>query len=93
MAGPPKTIADGLLTSLSNFTFSIIQKNVDYIYTVTEEAIVNAMRLVWERMKIIIEPSSAVALAVVLQNKQVFANRKIGIIISGGNVDLNHLPF
>ncbi|HBS85363.1 MAG TPA: serine dehydratase [Bacteroidales bacterium] len=89
----PKTIADGLLTSLSDLTLSIIRKNVDEIITVREETIIRAMRLVWERMKIIIEPSSAVTLAVVLENPEKFKNKKTGLIISGGNVDLNKLPF
>jgi len=93
LAGPPKTIADGLLTSLSPLTFEIIQKNVDDIFTVTEESIIEAMRMVWERMKIIIEPSSAVPIAVILENKSLFKNKQIGIIISGGNVDLEKLPF
>jgi len=89
----PNTIADGLLTSLSELTFSIIRQNVDEIITVTEQQIIDAMRLVWERMKIIIEPSSATVLAVILANKDKFKLQKIGLIISGGNVDLNNLPF
>jgi len=89
----PNTIADGLLTSLSNLTFTIIKNNVDEIITVTEQQIIDAMRLVWERMKIIIEPSSATVLAVVLANKEQFVTKKVGLIISGGNVDLNNLPF
>ncbi len=89
----PNTIADGLLTSLSNLTFTIIKNNVDEIITVTEQQIIDAMRLVWERMKIIIEPSSATVLAVVLANKEQFATKKVGLIISGGNVDLKNLPF
>jgi len=89
----PKTIADGLLTSLGEINFAIIQKNVDDIVTVSEQSIVNAMRLVWERMKLIIEPSSAVALAAILENKERFSNKRIGIILSGGNVDLANLPF
>ena len=89
----PNTIADGLLTSLSDLTFSIIKQNVDEIITVTEYQIIEAMRLVWERMKIVIEPSSATVLAIVLSNKKKFKNKKIGLIISGGNVDLEVLPF
>jgi len=89
----PKTIADGLLTSLSELTFTMINTYVDDIYTVTEEAIIVAMQLIWKRMKIIIEPSSAVPLAVVLQNKEFFNGKKAGIILSGGNVDLTNLPF
>ncbi len=87
------TIADGLRTQLGDKNFPIIQKYVDGIIRVTEAEIVAAMRLVWERMKIIIEPSSAVALAAVLTEKDKFQNKKVGIIISGGNVDLQNLPF
>ncbi|WP_108424989.1 pyridoxal-phosphate dependent enzyme [Flagellimonas amoyensis] len=87
------TIADGLKTQLGDRNFPIIQKHVEQIVRVTEEEIVSAMRLIWERMKIICEPSSAVALAAVLREKEIFKDRKIGVIISGGNVDLAHLPF
>jgi threonine dehydratase len=89
----PLTIADGLLTSLSELTFSIIRSKVDAIYTVKEESIIECMLLVWERMKIIIEPSSATVLAVVKENPGVFRGRKAGLIISGGNVDFRNLPF
>lgn len=87
------TIADGLKTELGDINFPIIQKHVEKIIRVTEEEIISAMRLAWERMKIIIEPSSAVALAALIKEKQQFKDKKIGIIISGGNVDLNNLPF
>jgi threonine dehydratase len=89
----PNTIADGLLTSLSERTFKIISKYVDDIFTCKEESIIAAMRLVFERMKIVIEPSSAVPLAVVLENPEKFKRQRIGIILSGGNVDLLRLPF
>ncbi len=89
----PVTCADGLLTSLSELTYSIIKSNVDNIFTVKEESIVSCMLLVWERMKIIIEPSSAAVLAVVKENPGIFRGRKIGLIISGGNVDFRKLPF
>lgn len=89
----PNTIADGLLTSLSSLTFQIIKDNVDDILTVKEETIVEAMRLIWERMKIIIEPSSAVPLAAIMENKYKFKDKNVGLIISGGNVDLQNLPF
>jgi threonine dehydratase len=89
----PKTIADGLLTSLGTLTFEIIRKNVDEIITVSEESIIKGMRLIWERMKIIIEPSSAVTIAAIIENPEKFSGKKIGIIISGGNVDLGKLPF
>jgi threonine dehydratase len=89
----PKTIADGLLTSLSQRTFTIIRENVDDIVTVSEEKIVEAMRLIWERMKIIIEPSSAVPLAAIMEGKVNVSGKKVGIILSGGNLDLGKLPF
>jgi threonine dehydratase len=89
----PKTIADGLLTSLGSLTFPIIMNEVDQIATVSEESIVAAMRMIWERMKIIIEPSSAVPLAAILENKVDVKGKKVGIILSGGNIDLGRLPF
>ncbi len=89
----PKTIADGLLTSLGERNFAIIMENVDDIVTVSEEKIVEAMRMIWERMKIIIEPSSAVPLAAILEGKIEIQNKKVGIILSGGNLDLGKLPF
>lgn len=89
----PNTIADGLKTSLSELTFSIIQKNVDAILTVSETAIIEAMQLIFLFLKIIIEPSSAVPLAAILQNKNRFKNSKVAIILSGGNIDLTNLPF
>jgi len=89
----PNTIADGLLTSLGEKTFGIIRQYVQDIIRVEEEEIKAAMRLVWERMKVIIEPSSAVPFAALLQQKQRFAGKKVGIIFSGGNVDLGKLPF
>jgi threonine dehydratase len=89
----PVTCADGLLTSLSELTFSVIRKNTDKILTVTEDSIIECMLLVWERMKIIIEPSSATVLAVVKENPDIFYGKKTGLIISGGNVDFRKLPF
>jgi threonine dehydratase len=89
----PDTIADGLRTSLGSLTFPIIRHLVSDIITVNDQATIEAMKLVWERMKIIIEPSSAVALAMIIKHKHKFTGKKIGIIISGGNVDLNHLPW
>ena len=89
----PLTVADGLLTSLSELTFAIIRKNVDRIFTVREETIIECMRLIWERMKIIIEPSSATTLAVIMENPGEFKDKIVGIIISGGNVDFRKLPF
>lgn len=87
------TIADGLRTSLGELPFQIIKKHVDDIITVDEESIVNAMRFIWERMNIIIEPSSAVPVAAVFNNPERFANKNIGIIITGGNIDLGNLPW
>ncbi len=89
----PDTIADGLRTSLGSLTFPIIRRLVSDIITVNDQATLDAMKLVWERMKIIIEPSSAVALAMVIKHKQKFAGQRIGIILSGGNVDLMNLPW
>lgn len=89
----PLTVADGLLTSLSDLTFSIIKKNTDSIITVKEESIIECMLLVWERMKIIIEPSSATVLAVVKENPELFRGKRSGLVISGGNVDFRKLPF
>ena len=89
----PVTCADGLLTSLSELTFSIIRKKVDKILTAKENSIIACMLLIWERMKIVIEPSSATVLAVVKENPGLFKGKKIGLIISGGNVDCRKLPF
>ncbi|MEM9298873.1 MAG: pyridoxal-phosphate dependent enzyme [Bacteroidota bacterium] len=89
----PKSVADGLLTSLGEKPFQIIMKYITDILLVTEAEIINAMRMVWERMKIIIEPSCAVPLAAVLRNSEQFKNQRIGIILTGGNVDLGKLPF
>ena len=83
----PKTIADGLLTSLSDLTFAAITTYVDDILTVTEAGIMQAMELLWERMKIVVEPSGCVPLAALLENKSVFENKRTGIILSGGNID------
>jgi len=89
----PKTIADGLRMFLGNLTFPIIQKHVSGIITVSEEAIVQGMKLVWERMKIVIEPSSAVPVAALLEKKFDFRGMRIGVILTGGNVDLDNLPW
>jgi threonine dehydratase len=89
----PNTIADGLRTSLCELTYTIIAAKCDGILTVTEEGIVEAMRIIWERMKILIEPSSAVPIAAMMEHPQYFAGKKVGTIISGGNVDLGDLPF
>jgi threonine dehydratase len=89
----PRTIADGLRTSLGTLTFPIIRRRVEQIVTVEEESIVTAMRHFWERTKIIIEPSAAVPLAAVLEAGFPIQGRRIGIILSGGNVDLDNLPW
>ncbi len=89
----PLTIADGLLTSLGSLTYPIITEYVDDIVTVSEEGIIRAMRLTWERMKIVIEPSAAVPLAAILENKVEVKGKTVGIILSGGNVDLDSLPW
>lgn len=89
----PQTIADGLRTSMGDKTYRIIRQHVKEIIRASETEIVDAMRLIWERMKIIIEPSAAVPLAAVLQTKGQWQGKKIGIILTGGNVDLELLPF
>ena len=88
-----KTIADGLLTYLGDKTLPIILNHVTDILTVSDEEIITAMRLIWERMKMVIEPSCAVPFAALLKNKERFAGQKVGIILTGGNVDLGKLPF
>ena len=90
---PPETIADGLRTGLGDMTFPIIKDLVNDIVRVSEEAIVYAMRTTWERTKLIIEPSAAVPLAALLDRQINLTGHNIGIILSGGNVDLERLPF
>ena len=93
----PRTIADGLLTGLGVRNFPLLQRHLDDIVRVSEEAIVQAMRLVWERMKIVVEPSAAVPLASLvdgaLASSDALGGRRIGIVLSGGNVDLDRLPW
>ena len=89
----PITIADGLKTQLGDINFPIIRKYVSNIIRVEESEIIAAMRYVWERMKIVIEPSSAVAVAALFRRRERFLKRKVGVIITGGNVDLSELPF
>lgn len=89
----PKTIADGLKTQLGDLNFPIIQKFVSKIIRVEESEIIESMKFIWERMKIVIEPSSAVAVAALFRNSSEFKNRRVGVILSGGNVDLSKLPF
>jgi len=89
----PNTIADGLRTTVGPINFPIIQEHVSAIYTCEDEEIIAAMRLIYERLKIVIEPSCAVPLACLLKNAANFNRKKVGIILSGGNVDLGELPF
>lgn len=89
----PKTIADGLLTSLGTLTFPIIQKRVEQIVTVSEVGIIAAMKFVWERAKIVIEPSSAVPVGLLWEHRIDLSGLRVGIILSGGNVDLEKLPW
>ncbi len=89
----PQTIADGLRTSLGDITFPIILNQVHDILTASEEGIIKAMFLIWERMKIVVEPSAAVVLAVLMEHPSVFAGKNIAAIFSGGNVDLKDLPW
>ena len=89
----PNTIADGLKTSLSERTFNIILNGAKKIITVTEDEIIFAMRLIWERLKIVCEPSCSVPLAALLKNPDDYKNKKVVIILTGGNVDVQKLPF
>ena len=89
----PDTVADGLLTSLGELNFPIIQQHVNAIWTVSDDRILAALRMIWERMKILIEPSAAVCLAAALEHRKELAGRRVGIILSGGNVDLDQLPW
>lgn len=89
----PRTIADGLLTSLGTLTFPIIRERVEQIVTVGEVGIIDSMRFIWERAKIVIEPSAAVAVGVLWERKIDLSGLKVGVILSGGNVDLGRLPW
>ena len=91
----PNTIADGLLTSLGGLTWPIIREHVEHIFTVSEQQIVDAMRLLWERAKLLVEPSSAVVLAAVLTDefRELEGINHVGLVLSGGNVNLSRLPF
>ncbi len=92
-SGNPKTIADGLRTSLGPNTFLLVRAHVADIVTTSEDAIVRAMRLIWERMKMVIEPSAAVPLAAILEGKLDIKGKRVAVILSGGNVDLDALPW
>ncbi len=89
----PQTIADGLKVSMRPRTWHFVSSYVTDVLLVSEQEIIDAMRLTWQRMKIVIEPSSAVALAAVFRNKDLFAGKRVGVIVTGGNVDLDRLPW
>lgn len=89
----PNTVADGLKVPLKELTWHFVQKHVTDILTVSEEEIVEAMKLIWKRLKIVMEPSSAVPLATILKNPKTFAGKRVGVIVTGGNVDLDKLPW
>lgn len=89
----PETVADGLKVPLKELTWHFVKNHVTDILTASEDEIVDAMKLIWKRMKIVMEPSSAVPLAVILKNKNRFAGKRVGVIITGGNVDLDKLPW
>ena len=89
----PETVADGLKVPLKDLTWHFVKNHVTDILTASEDEIVEAMKLIWKRLKIVMEPSSAVPLAVILKNPDVFAGKRVGVIITGGNVDLDRLPW
>jgi threonine dehydratase len=89
----PQTIADGLKVPLKELTWHFVSKHVTDILTASEDEIIDAMKLIWKRMKIVMEPSSAVPLATILNNRKLFKGKRVGIIITGGNVDLDRLPW
>lgn len=89
----PNTVADGLKVPLKELTWHFVKRNVSDILTASEEEIIEAMKLIWKRAKLVMEPSSAVPLAAILKNKSIFAGKRVGVIITGGNVDLDTLPW
>ncbi|WP_209021301.1 beta-hydroxyaspartate dehydratase BhcB [Paracoccus ravus] len=89
----PETVADGLKVPLKELTWHFVRNHVTDILTATEDEIVEAMKLIWKRMKLVMEPSSAVPLATIIKNRDIFAGQRVGIIITGGNVDLDRLPW
>ncbi len=89
----PDTIADGLKVPLKDLTWHFVSNHVTDILTASEQEIVDAMKMTWKRMKIIIEPSCGVPLAVILKNKEIFAGKRVGVVLTGGNVDLDLLPW
>ena len=89
----PKTIADGLLVPLKDLTWHFVSNHVSEIYTASEQEIIEAMKLTWKHLRVVMEPSSAVPLATVLKNPEAFRGKRVGLIITGGNVDLDKLPW
>lgn len=89
----PKTIADGLLVPLKDLTWHFVSNHVSEIYTASEQEIIDAMKLTWKHLRIVMEPSSAVPLAVILKNREAFRGKRVGLVITGGNVDLDKLPW
>ncbi|TKZ19324.1 pyridoxal-phosphate dependent enzyme [Shimia litoralis] len=89
----PVTVADGLKVPLKDLTWHFVSTHVQDILTVSEQEIIDAMRLIWARMKLVVEPSSAVTLAAILKHKDIFAGKRVGVILTGGNVDLDRLPW
>ena len=89
----PETVADGLKVPLKDLTWHFVSNHVTDIFTASEQEIIDAMKLTWQRMKIVMEPSCAVPLATILKNKDAFRGRRVGVIITGGNVDLDNLPW
>ncbi|MEM6622795.1 MAG: beta-hydroxyaspartate dehydratase BhcB [Pseudomonadota bacterium] len=89
----PETVADGLKVPLKELTWHFVSNHVTDILTATEQEIVDAMKLSWKRLKMVIEPSCAVPLAIILKNKEIFAGKRVGVVVTGGNVDLDKLPW
>ncbi|WP_435258260.1 beta-hydroxyaspartate dehydratase BhcB [Thioclava sp. FR2] len=89
----PDTVADGLKVPLKDLTWHFVKNHVTDVLTATEDEIIDAMKLTWKRMKIVMEPSCAVPLATILKNKEIFRGRRVGVVITGGNVDLDNLPW
>ena len=89
----PQTVADGLKVPLKELTWHFVSRHVTDVLTASEQEIIDAMRLIWARMKIVVEPSSAVPLAIILNNRPLFEGKRVGVIVTGGNVDLDKLPW
>lgn len=89
----PKTVADGLLVPLKDLTWHFVSNHVSEIYTASEDEIINAMKLIWKHLRVVMEPSSAVPFATILKNPDAFKGKRVGVIVTGGNVDLDKLPW